>query len=306
MPSLTAARAANAAFKFTANPVNAVFVGGTSGIGHGMASALARATKGNARIVIVGRNQAAAKELIASFPSPANTLSSFVPCDVTLMRNVHAAAKNIALQLPTIDYLVISAGFFSLNGRTETEEGIDRKLAAHYYARWTFINDLLPQVKAAQEKGEEAKVMSVFSAGHGGPIDVDDLGLKRTYSLKNAAEQGTTYNDLALEEFASRNPTISFSHIYPGGVRTGIIKNSNSYLIKAVSYALYPLAYLASVPEEVCADYMTYALLHAKTGFSRFDNHGDDIGRKNYDGTEEQRKKLWEHTIEETRSQPTS
>ncbi|KAL1731651.1 hypothetical protein EV714DRAFT_208255 [Schizophyllum commune] len=305
MPSLAAARAANAAFKFTSNPVNAVFVGGTSGIGHGMASALARATKGNARIVIVGRNQAAAKELIASFPSPANTLSSFVPCDVTLMRNVHAAAKNIALQLPTINYLVISAGFFSLNGRTETEEGIDRKLAAHYYARWTFINDLLPQVKAAQEKGEEAKVMSVFSAGHGGPIDVDDLGLKRTYSLKNAAEQGTTYNDLALEEFASRNPTISFSHIYPGGVRTGIIKNSNSYLIKAVSYALYPLAYLASVPEEVCADYMAYALLHAKPGFSRFDNHGDDIGRKNYDGTEEQRKKLWEHTVEETRSQPT-
>ncbi|KAL1672772.1 hypothetical protein EV122DRAFT_224035 [Schizophyllum commune] len=305
MPSLAAARAANAAFKFTANPVNAVFVGGTSGIGHGMASALARATKGNARIVIVGRNQAAANELIASFPSPANTLSSFIPCDVTLMRNVHAAAKDIALRLPTINYLVISAGFFSLNGRTETEEGIDRKLAAHYYARWTFINDLLPQVKAAQEKGEEAKVMSVFSAGHGGPIDVDDLGLKRTYSLKNAAEQGTTYNDLALEEFASRNPTISFSHIYPGGVRTGIIKNSNSYLIKAVSYALYPLAYLASVPEEVCADYMTYALLNAKPGFSRFDNHGDDIGRKNYDGTEEQRKKLWEHTIEETRSQPT-
>ncbi|KAI5826644.1 NAD(P)-binding protein [Schizophyllum commune Tattone D] len=305
MPSLAAARTANAAFKFTANPVNAVFVGGTSGIGHGMASALARATKGNARIVIVGRNQAAAKELIASFPSPANTLSSFVPCDVTLMRNVHAAAKDIQLQLPTINYLVISAGFFSLNGRTETEEGIDRKLAAHYYARWTFINDLLPQVKAAQEKGEEAKVMSVFSAGHGGPIDVDDLGLKRTYSLKNAADQGTTYNDLALEEFASRNPTISFSHIYPGGVRTGIIKNSNSYLIKAASYALYPLAYLASVPEEVCADYMTYALLLAKPGFSRFDNHGDDIGRKNYDGTEEQRKKLWEHTVEETRSEPT-
>ncbi|KAL1754906.1 hypothetical protein FB107DRAFT_214659 [Schizophyllum commune] len=305
MPSLAAVRTANAAYKFTASPVNAVFVGGTSGIGHGMASALARATKGNARIVIVGRNQAAAKELIASFPSPANTLSSFIPCDVTLMRNVHAAAKEIKLQLPTINYLVMSTGFFSLNGRTETDEGIDRKLAAHYYARWTFVNDLLPQVRAAAEKGEEAKVMSVFSAGHGGPIDVDDLGLKRTYSLKNAADQGTTYNDLALEEFAFRNPKVSFSHIYPGGVRTGLVKNSGSYLIKAVTYALYPLAYLATVPEEVCADYMTYALLHARPGFSRFDNHGDDIGRKNYDGTEEQRKKLWEHTVEETRSQPT-
>ena len=199
MPSLAAVRAANAAARFTANPVNAVFVGGTSGIGRGMASALARATKGNARIVIVGRNQTAAQELIASFPSPANTLSSFVSCDVTLMRNVHAAAKTIQVQLPTINYLVISAGFFTLNGRTETEEGIDRKLAAHYYARWAFINDLLPQVRAAAEKGEEAKVLSVLSAGHGGPVDLNDLGLKRTYSLKNAAYQGITYNDLALE-----------------------------------------------------------------------------------------------------------
>ena len=115
------------------------------------------------------------------------------------MRNVHAAAESIKQQLSTINYLVISAGFFTLSGRNETEEGIDRKLAAHYYARWAFINDLLPQLKAAVEKGEEVKVMSVFSAGHGGPIDVNDLGLKRTYSLKNAAYQSITYNDLALE-----------------------------------------------------------------------------------------------------------
>lgn len=214
MPSLAAARAANAAFKFTSsNPVRAVFVGGTAGIGHGMALALARATKGNAQIVIVGRNQAAAKELIASLPSPANTLSTFVSCDVTLMRNVHAAAESIKSQLSTINYLVISAGFFTLSGRNETEEGIDRKLAAHYYARWAFINDLLPQLNAAAEKGEEAKVMSVFSAGHGGPIDVNDLGLKRTYSLKNAAYQGITYNDLALEvRPLSSHPTIYSPH----------------------------------------------------------------------------------------------
>ncbi|KAL1754905.1 hypothetical protein FB107DRAFT_214716 [Schizophyllum commune] len=306
MPSLAAARAANAVFKFTPNPIRAVFVGGTAGIGHGMALALARATKGNAQIVIVGRNQAAAKDLIASFPSPANTLSTFVFCDVTLMRNVHAAAESIKQQLSTINYLVISAGFFTLSGRNETEEGIDRKLAAHYYARWAFINDLLPQLKAAVEKGEEAKVMSVFSAGHGGPIDVNDLGLKRTYSLKNAAYQSITYNDLALEEFSARSPDISFIHTYPGTVRTNIVKNSDSYLIKALTYLFYPIAYLRTVvSEEECADWMTYALLNAKPGFGRYNNHGDDIGRLNYDGTEEQRKKLWEHTIEETKSQPT-
>ncbi|KAL1743144.1 hypothetical protein HDZ31DRAFT_41614 [Schizophyllum fasciatum] len=303
MPSLTAARAANAAFKTAANPVG-VFIGGTAGIGHGMALAFARATRGNARLVIVGRNQTAAEELIASLPAPANTQSTFVSCDVTLMRNVHSAAERI-LALPGVDrinYLAITTGFFTLSGRTETEEGIDRKLAAHYYARWTFVNDLMPALKKAVEKGEEAKVMTVLAAGQGAPINVNDLGLKKTFSLKNAAEQAPTYNDLAMEEFASRHPGISFLHSFPGGVRSSIVKNSDSLLIKAAIYAIYPLTWLVTVSEEECGDYMTYALLHAKPGFARIDNHGDDIGRRKYYGDEVQRKKLWEHTVEVTKS----
>ena len=55
MPSLAAARAANAAFSPSYFPV-AIFVGGTSGIGEATARAFARYTKGNAHIILVGRN----------------------------------------------------------------------------------------------------------------------------------------------------------------------------------------------------------------------------------------------------------
>ena len=180
----------------------AVFVGGTSGIGQGLAEAFARWRNGNAHIVIVGRNEAAAKEIIERFPKPTTTNSwthEFVQCDVTLMKNVQSASVQILAKHPKINYLVMSPGFFAASGRDETSEGIDKKLAVHYYARWKFIDELLPALKKAKDDGEDVRVLSVFSAGHGGKTDPNDLGLKKGYSLKAAADAATTYNDLMIE-----------------------------------------------------------------------------------------------------------
>ena len=41
--------------------------------------------------------------------------------------------------------------------------------------------------------------MSVLAAGIGGKIDVDDLGLKKNFSLSNAAFSGPEYNDCMIE-----------------------------------------------------------------------------------------------------------
>ena len=87
-----------------------------------------------------------------------------------------------------INYLVLSPGIMTLNGRDETSEGNwPKKLAVHYYARSRFIHDLLPSLERAKEAGEEAKTMSVLGSGKGGEIDVEDLGLKKNFSLTNAA-----------------------------------------------------------------------------------------------------------------------
>ena len=115
------------------------------------------------------------------------------------MSNVRTASQEILGRHTKINYLVLSPGILSLNGRDETSEGIDKKLAVHYYARWRFIHDLLPSLERAKEAGEEAKTMSVLAAGIGGEIDVEDLGLKKTFSLANAALATPTYNDLMLE-----------------------------------------------------------------------------------------------------------
>jgi NAD(P)-dependent dehydrogenase (short-subunit alcohol dehydrogenase family) len=207
MPSLSSIRATNAAFSHLKSPAPvAVFIGGTAGIGEAMARAFATHTKGNSNIVIVGRNKDAAETILSSLPTPETTESNpqaqsrdFIQCDVTLMKNVQTTAQTIISKYPKINYLVLSPGYMTLAGRDETVEGIDKKLAVLYYARWNFIQRLVPALQRAKDANEEGAVVSVLGAGKGGSIDVNDLGLKETFSLKNAALATPTYTDLMLE-----------------------------------------------------------------------------------------------------------
>ena len=201
MPSLTSIRATNAAFRHLTSPAPvAIFVGGTAGIGEAMARAFAAHTNGNSNIVIVGRNKDAATSILSSLPTPASSLArDFIQCDVTLMKNVQTITQEIVAKYPKINYLILSPGYMTLAGRDETVEGIDRKLAVLYYARWNFIRNLMPALQTAKDANEEGAVVSVLGAGKGGSIDLNDLGLKNTFSLTNAALATPTYTDLMLE-----------------------------------------------------------------------------------------------------------
>ncbi|KAF7364181.1 hypothetical protein MSAN_01077400 [Mycena sanguinolenta] len=284
MPSLSAVLAFNSSFFPSYTPV-AIFVGGTSGIGQGMAEAFARHTKGNAHIVLIGRNRAAAESIIQRFPKPT------VP-GVTheFVEMCTASPGELRARIPKINFLVLSPGVITINGRNETEEGIDRKLALHYYGRWRFIKDLLPAVKAAHEAGEDAKAMSVMAAGYGGKIDLDDLGLKKSFSLPNAALAVPTYNDLMINDFAARHPGLSFIHSRPGNVATNLAKTTFVPLVS-------PFLHSA----QNAGEYQLYALLKAGPGAVRTNDRGDDMGlTKAYYGSPEAMVQLWKHTEEAT------
>lgn len=131
MPPYSAVLAANAQNAPTAIRPVAVLVGGTSGCGRGVAEVLAKYAKGNAHIVLVGRSQAAADEIIASLPKPVDGAKyEFVQCDVSSMRNVGAVTRDLASRLDKINYLVLSTGILSLAGRRPTEDGVDYKVRA--------------------------------------------------------------------------------------------------------------------------------------------------------------------------------
>lgn len=291
MPSLAASRTANASYAFPAAPV-AIFVGGTSGIGQAVAQALARYTNGQLHLIIIGRNRAAAESIFATLPKPALPAAryEFIECDATLMRNVAATTSELLARLPKVNYLVLSSGYLGLRspGRDETLEGIDKKLALNYYARWKFTHDLLPLLKAAKDSGQDARVMSVLAPGNGRTLDLEDLGLKKGYSFLSSFRAAPTYNDLMVESFAEKEPGPSFIHIYPGAVRTPLLSTVFTVL-------MYPFT---CSPED-CAERMLYALVHADAGAQRRDANGDDMGRKDYYGSDEARVRLWTHTVDE-------
>lgn len=206
MSRIAAIRTSNASISFPYIPV-AVFIGGTSGIGQGLAEAFARHTQGHAHIILVGRNHAAAEAIIARFPKPTQVESGvgsgsepkheFVRCDATMMRNVANTSKELLTLAPKINFLVMCPGFSSL-GWDETEEGIEKRMALHYYARWKFIHDLTPALMKAKEDGEDAKVLSTLTTKRKGVLDLDDLGLKKTKPSSSSVVT-TIYNDLMID-----------------------------------------------------------------------------------------------------------
>src|SRR5258708_7927152 len=112
---------------------------------------------------------------------------------------------------------------------------------------------------------EDAKVLSVLAAGQNGKIIRDDLALKKNYGVMSTIAALPTYNDLALyvstaslfvdplchtcthfclpQEFASQEPDIAFTHIYPGVVWTPALVLHTSPIFRPFSMLLYYLIY---------------------------------------------------------------
>ncbi|KAF8192617.1 hypothetical protein BJ912DRAFT_962575 [Pholiota molesta] len=184
----------------------------------------------------------------------------------------------------------MSPGIMTLEGRTETTEGIDKKLAVHYYAR----------VTEGEDDGEQAAVMSVMAAGAGGAIDVDDLAMKNGYSLFRAGLVAPTYNDLMMESFAAQEPRIPFIHNIPGAVRTSLLSHSPSWMLRVTSSVLMTLTRPFTVTGEECAQYLWHGIYSTAVtpGAWRIGSDGEDIKKKRYFGDDFQRTKLWEHTAQ--------
>ncbi|KAF7365852.1 hypothetical protein MVEN_00459600 [Mycena venus] len=309
MPTLTAIRASNAAWQPSYTPVG-IFVGGTSGIGEGTVDAFARHTNGNAHIILVGRNRAAATSILARVPKPSTPgrecTREFLPCDLSLIANAKRAAAALAARFPRgVNFVFLSAGAISLSGLDLTEENVDRQMAALYYSKWALIDGLLPALRAARAAGEDARVAAIHTAGRGGPIDLADLGLMKARGAGGLASvqkvfrdvfpQLASYQDLMAEGFAAHSP---HAHIHPCLPRHG----GQHAPFARIALPAPPHPALPFVPDASLArdgNRRVRGSAVAPAGASRTGSTGDDIGLGGDDDAWAQaREALWAHSAE--------
>jgi len=199
-----------------------VFVGGTGGIGESTAKELfLRSSRPKA--YIVGRSERKGQKIVDELReiNPEGKVI-FMQKDISILRNVDEICEEIMQMEEKINCLFLTAGYMTLKGRTETIEGIDRKMAVNYYSRIRWILNMMPALQVASDRNELSRVISVLAAGSEGDVRVDDLDLKHNFTLHACLAHCVVMTDFAVEELAERYPGTSFSHSYPGTVKTGI------------------------------------------------------------------------------------
>ncbi|KAK3647788.1 hypothetical protein LTR56_000687 [Elasticomyces elasticus] len=219
----------------------AVFVGATSGIGEYSLRALVKhAVK--PRIYFVGRSQDAATRIVADCRevNPEAELI-FLKSDVSLIRNVDEVCREIAGKEKTINLICLSQGV--MYNTIVTDEGLRAPIALVHYSRVRFLVNLLPLVERA--KGLR-RVLSIFAGGKEGPINMSDLRVDHGNNPLALRGHMAAMQTFALETLATRYPTVSFVHDFPGPVRSQIARDKNilNFVLRSVFAVVGPFIYI--------------------------------------------------------------
>ncbi|KAK0668055.1 hypothetical protein QBC41DRAFT_322628 [Cercophora samala] len=271
--------------------LRALVVGGTNGIGYAMACRIAT-DHTSSTVIISGRNKP------DKIPHPN---IEFLAVDASSMRQIKQYTGKIKTSLgdQKLDFLIMTQGIFTMAGRTETAEGIDNKMALHYYGKQLLIRELLPVLQ------DDARVIIVLDGKNGAPTKLEwkDLDLKRTYSLTSAAYHCISMKDAIIQFYAAQqqqsgNSKRHFVHAFPGVVASNIMAGLPWYLRGPAQV----LMKMAAVSTDTCAEYLltgTSEVTQTAEKDGRFWSNVDQKGRGVPDKviwTDEQLKSVSDHT----------
>lgn len=321
MPPIDQIRKSNADLKDRS--YTAVFIGATSGVGLGAIRALLKNSP-SSKLYIVGRSEAKFASTLVQLQAISTTARlTFLQAQVSLLSEVRRVCSLITTIEPQIDILWLSQGGLNMSMHTLTPgEGLFTDLAINYFSRMTFMKILLPQLNASKQPGG-ARVVSVFTAGYEGPINIDDIGLKKPKSVEGSVfkteKHGVAMTSLAMKQIAEENPNISFIHTFPGFVATPVhdkwgqtMTGIYAPLGWLLRYVVAPVTHtLFALTPEYAGEVGIYEATSERFGaqgekgsFYRLAETAEDVGSKGKaildqyeeDGT---KKLVWDHTLSE-------
>lgn len=198
----------------------AVVTGGTNGIGAATALNLRRQ---GARVIIVGRSQAKADELLAQSEAMSGTGSlEAIVADFSSMAAVESVVAQIAKEITTIDILVHAVGIF-LTVEEHTSEGLEKDFAVSYLSRFVFLEEASrlglfnPSTRFINLAASTSKLPKRAK------MEFDDLSVVASRIGFAAHSQAQTANDLLTAQSGARYGLSALGY-GPGNVDTGILR----------------------------------------------------------------------------------
>jgi len=259
---------------------SALVIGGTAGIGEAVAVHLAAR---GADVTVAGRNADAGASVVSRMRAASDATADaahhfeFLRLDASSLNETRAFTTDFRARRDErpLDFLVMCQSTASFGGRQETSEGFELKLVLHAYSRFLLTEDLLPLLRLGHVDDQGAgRVLSVLSGGvHGAFTDWADADLRRSFSLKRAADAAGFYNDLAFQHMADEplNASVGFLHAAPG-----FVASKWGHQTKAAPLIKLAQKMLAKSTDQ-CAEILVSAMCDPRyaKGFHCVDEHGE-------------------------------
>jgi NAD(P)-dependent dehydrogenase (short-subunit alcohol dehydrogenase family) len=247
----------------------ALVTGGTDGIGREVARGFARR---GVKTIIVGRDQqkgqAVEKELRAC--SPKGEIY-FLAADLSLMKEAHRLADEVAARSESLHYLVHGAGIV-MGHRVLTAEGIESNFAVNFLSRFVLTQRLLPLLERTGTIHLASRIVILGGAATSGKIFFDDVNLTKNFGILNVVGQFCRANDLFTVELArnlasSRGaPRVTITCLKIGVVKTNIRRTFPLWMRVLVPLLADPL--LGQKPADVAASAFRLLFDHELEGVS--------------------------------------
>lgn len=143
---------------FSLSGKTAVVTGGAKGLGAMISSALAAA---GARVIVISRTPAQPQQIGAGLNQDN---CSCLAADLTDPAGLRAATAEVRKLAPALAILVNNAGVFNASDiAAVTPERWDADMAINLRVPFFMIQELLPQLKAAAQPGDPARVVNIGS-----------------------------------------------------------------------------------------------------------------------------------------------
>ncbi len=199
---------------------NCLVTGGTSGVGRGIAWALARA---GANVTIVSRDAARGAEAVAAIRRETGSSSvEGLAADLSSLSSVRALAERVRSRYPALQVLSLNAGTLTMK-RELSPEGVESMYASNYLGHFLLTNLLLDPLKA----GAPARVLTVVGQARmvSGPLpSFDDPASSKGFSPLRATLRAAVAKTLFTLELARRltGTGVTANAFHPGLVRSAL------------------------------------------------------------------------------------